>query len=171
MSFPEETEKRIPRTLRACTATDATVLDLYIWSDRVEKWGGIVLLVLIVVGFLVTIVETVAQIDVNEEMVIPTLITSVVSWGLTAFLTYCAYQVTALLLRAMAKITHHTMIAANVALYESNKEENEREEQPKAPVVTVGKAGKWACPECGNVLAYDIIRCKCGFERKSGWTE
>lgn len=168
MIFPEKTEKRIPKTLRECAAADTTVSDLYLWSDRVEKWGGIVFAILIIAGFLVTIVETTAMIDVNEEMVIPTLLTSVVSWGLTAFLTYCAYQLIALLLRAMAKITHHTMISANVALYESGKTESETENQPKAPVIPVGKTGKWACPECGNVLAYDIIRCKCGFERNNG---
>lgn len=26
-------------------------------------------------------------------------------------------------------------------------------------------AGRWTCPECGSSIPFDVIRCKCGYER------
>ena len=33
------------------------------------------------------------------------------------------------------------------------------------PQETQKPVGKWACPDCGNVLPGDVIQCKCGYRR------
>ena len=162
MIFPEKNEKRIPKTLNECIKTNSTVSDLYLWAERVENWGNILLALLIIEGIIFTIVEVVSLIDVNESMIIPTIITSIITWGLYVFLAYCAYHIISLILHALASITHHTMISANVALFESQTS-NKQEEKTPAPQVS---GGKWKCPDCSNTLPYDVIRCKCGYERQ-----
>ena len=48
---------------------------------------------------------------------------------------------------------------------------NERAEAAKAATPLTNRTGsqtpvgKWACPDCGNVLPGDVIRCKCGYKR------
>ena len=162
MIFPEKNEKRIPKTLNECIKPNSIVSELYLWAERVENWGGVLLALLIVAGIILTIVEAVSLIDVNESMIIPTIITSIITWGLYAFLAYCAYHVVSLLFHALASITHHTMISANVALFESQKTGNQEPETHPTPQAS---SGKWKCPDCGNTLPYDVIRCKCGYEK------
>ena len=36
------------------------------------------------------------------------------------------------------------------------------------PQGTQKSVGKWACPDCGNVLPSDMIQCKCGYRRTKG---
>jgi len=166
MIFPEKNEKRIPKTLNECMKPNSTVSELYLWAERVENWGHILLALLTIGGIILTIVEAVSLVDVNEDMIIPTIITSIITWGLYVFLAYCAYHAISLLLYALASITHHTMISANVALFESQNNSNTAEEKPKAPQQTPQKPlGNWKCPDCGNTIPYDVIRCKCGYEK------
>lgn len=162
MIFPEKNEKRIPKTLNECIKPNSTVSNLYLWAERVENWGVRLLAFLIVAGTIMTIVETGSLVDVNESMIVPTLISSVITWGLYMFLEYCAYHAISLLLHALASITHHTMISANVALFESQKSNKQVEKVPTPQV----SGGKWECPECSNTLPYDVIRCKCGYEKQ-----
>ena len=34
-----------------------------------------------------------------------------------------------------------------------------------SPQGTQKPVGRWACPDCGNVLPGDVIQCKCGYRR------
>lgn len=49
--------------------------------------------------------------------------------------------------------------------------DRKKAEQPKsakplfAPAVTEKPVGKWACPDCGNVLPDDVVQCNCGYKR------
>lgn len=42
-------------------------------------------------------------------------------------------------------------------------------QKPVAPLFKPQEAqsniGKWACPDCGNVLPGDVVQCKCGYRR------
>lgn len=165
MIFSDINEKRIPKTLNECTKPNYTVNELNLWAERVENWGRILLALLIIAGIALTIVEAVSFIDADEDMILPTVISSVIAWGIYAFLAYCAYHIISLLLHALADITHHTMISANVALfanYKTGEQENQNQPMPK---IREASGNKWNCPECGNTLPYDVIQCKCGYRR------
>ena len=154
---------RIPNTLEECTNTGKTVSNLYHYALQLEKWGKRLFVILIVVGIIFTVVETVSLIDVNEELIIPTLISSLLSWSVYAVIEFFVYHVLAMLIRALASITENTMITANVALWEASKKDNSISEVVTAEQSDVPteqpdiKAysrqfddGSWTCTSCGQ---------------------
>ena len=52
------------------------------------------------------------------------------------------------------------------------KKENSTPSKPTKPLFspqgTQKPVGRWACPDCGNVLPGDVIQCKCGYRRAKG---
>ena len=48
-----------------------------------------------------------------------------------------------------------------------DRKQKVEEPKPVMPLIkpTESVKGKWACPECGNVLPGDVVRCKCGYKR------
>ena len=128
--FSKKAKKSIPKNLNECTAPDSTVTNLHFWSERLENWGRIFFGILIIVGIISTIADTAMMAETSDDLVFPTLLTSAVKWGLYAFIEYCAYHALALLISALALITHNTMISANVALLESGKT-NDYAEEPE----------------------------------------
>lgn len=52
------------------------------------------------------------------------------------------------------------------------KKEKETPSKPAKPLFspqgTQKPVGRWACPDCGNVLPGDVIQCKCGYRRTKG---
>ena len=121
--FTGKSKKQIPKTLSECVSPDATATNLHYWSEKLENWGQILFVILIIIGIISTIVDTVNMSDVNEDMAFATFLSSAITWALYAFIEYCAYHVLALLISALASITQNTIISANVALYESAKSE------------------------------------------------
>ena len=58
-----------------------------------------------------------------------------------------------------------------VALPDRNKESSTPSKPAKplfSPQGTQKPVGRWACPDCGNVLPGDVIQCKCGYRRTKG---
>ncbi len=166
--FSGKSDKQIPKTLNECIRTDSTVSNLHAWAERLERWGETLFVILIVVGVIATIIEAAALVDVNEDMIFPTIVTSIITWGLYAFIEYCAYHVIALLISALASITQHTMISANIALLESSKN-NEVEEAPQssAPKAVLPKndlpKSQKTCYACGYKQSAKNVACeKCG---------
>ena len=53
------------------------------------------------------------------------LCTTLIDWAWYAFIEKAAYLVSALILRALGNIVQNTKVAANVALYNASKKENE----------------------------------------------
>ena len=170
--FSGRNNKRIPQTLHDCINPDSTVTNLHFWAERLENWGQILFGVLIVAGVISTIIDAIAASDIDEGMVFPTIITSILTWGLYAFIEYCAYHVLALLISALATITQNTIISANVALFESNKN-NDTSVETK-PTSTISSArtplpkknlpkGQRECYACGHVQSASNSSCeKCG---------
>lgn len=163
MVFPDKNEKRIPKSLQECVKPDGTVTELSRWAGIVETRGQILLALVILAGVFLTIAEVVVLLDTEEGAMLLTVISSVVGWSLGAVVTYCTYHVIALLLRAAALITQHTMISANVALFEQQKmngEAGENRSKPQKP------HEKWECPACSHMLPFDVIQCSnCGYKR------
>ena len=121
--FSGKSNKQIPKNLEECTSPDLTATNLHHWSEKLENWGQILFIILIVIGIISTIIDTINMADINEDMAFATFLTSAITWALYAFIEYCTYHVLALLISALASITQNTIISANVALYESAKSE------------------------------------------------
>lgn len=142
--FSGNQEKKIPRNFKDCYKTDSITQNLWLWCERLEKWGYILFWILIVIGVIDTIIaginahqlieqigaETVEEIrEASAEMgiEIPTvfeaLVNNLLSWTLYSFLEYCAYHILALLVGSLATIVQHTKITANISLYNSAKTE------------------------------------------------
>ena len=175
--FSGKSDKLIPKTLAECTQRDATVTNLHIWAERLESWGQILFVILIIIGIISTITDTVTMADIDEDMAFMTCITSAITWGIYAFIEYCAYHVLALLISALASITQNTIISANVALYEaSGNTYAENSSQPTTsnstttakPIHTLGVrstlvADKWICAHCKTSNSTNYSQCKkCG---------
>ena len=176
--FSGKQEKHIPKTLSECTRSDATVDNLHAWAERLENWGAIFFVVLIIVGIISTVVETIQVADVNEDMAFSTFLTSAITWGVYAFIEYCAFHVLALLISALACITQNTMISADVALYEAAKNAPAGEKAPSAPSVpkqpnadviskmaskTQSSGAMWECKYCLSYNKHEANFCKeCG---------
>ena len=179
--FSGNSEKQIPKNLSECTKSNATVDTLHAWAERLENWGQIFFVVLIIIGLISTIIDTVQIADVNEELVFSTLVTSIITWALYAFIEFCTYHVLALLVSALGFITQNTIISANVALYEASKNAPSAAETvpqpkpnfsaasfssdsyvptPKGPAPT---ADTWVCKNCGTSNKKEYGQCKkCG---------
>ncbi len=167
--FSRNQEKKIPRNFKDCYKTDSITQNLWLWCERLEKWGYILFRILIVIGVIDTIIaginahqlieqigaETVEEIrEASAEMgiEIPTvfeaLVNNLLSWTLYSFLEYCAYHILALLVGSLATIVQHTKITANIALYNSAKTEgvsDDYEEEANAENQTIS----FKCDMCG----------------------
>lgn len=166
--FSNKTEKQIPKTLNDCVKADATVANLHTWAERLERWGKFLFWILIVIGVISTIFDTIDARDrgIDEELFVGVILTSAMSWALYAFIEYCAYHVLALLVSALASITQNTIISANVALLEASQHHKFTE---TTPVPTANASVKkntepqkkcWACDTVQS--AKNRICVKCG---------
>ena len=190
--FSGNQEKKIPKSFKDCYKTDGITKNLWLWCERLEKWGFILFWILIVIGIVDTIIaginahqlieqigaETVEEIrEASAEMgiEIPTvfeaLVNNLLSWTLYSFLEYCAYHILALLVGSLATIVQHTKITANIALYNSAKdnrvqniEEPSDDNHQVSDLIkkenSVPKVKK--CTYCGKISPVSLERCECG---------
>lgn len=127
--FSNNSKTTIPKSLSECTKPNATVDNLHSWSEKLEKWGKILFVVILILGVIVTVTEMIKTQELRQEyrhameeyVELPSeveiLFNKLLTWGFYALLEYCAYHVLALLISALAFITQSTNISANVALY------------------------------------------------------
>jgi|GEM_PF-2991094 len=142
--FSGNQEKKIPKSFKDCYKTDGITQNLWLWCERLEKWGFILFWILIIIGVIDTIMaginahqlieeigaETVeeireasAELGIEIPTVFEALVNNIFSWTLYSFLEYCAYHILALLVGSLATIVQHTKITANITLYNSAKTE------------------------------------------------
>jgi len=159
--FGSTEKERIPKTLEECAQKSNTAMSILEWSDRLEKWGAALMVVLIIAGLIMSFTAANAG---EEDLFLVNFLVSVLTWALYAFIELCVFQVAALLLRALANITQATVVTANVALYNASKNGEQPQAAPDAPVQSSSKTPAWAvaaatpapkakvwvCPECGN---------------------
>lgn len=165
-------EKKIPKSLKECYVTDSVSNSLWSWAGWLETWGKGFFIVLIIIGIISTVMQAVQVAEVDEGLLFVTIITSAITWALYAFIEYCTYHVLSLLIASHATIVQNTKITANVALYNTAKEEGILEQEdkkvtpPAAPKPIAGKAssgGDWICKECGTKNDAGSRYCKdCG---------
>ncbi len=154
--FPKKT---VPTSLKECYEVDEVSKKLSQWADWLKIWGKRILIIMLVFGVFSTIEDAIAMADIEEEMVVFTIITSLASWALYAFIEYCTYNAVSLLVLALATIVQNTKITACVSLYNASKEEPVvAEEEPKTTAevkvvkeVTKETAHSWRCSNCGTM--------------------
>ena len=115
--FSGNVEKRIPSNLNECYKTDSITHNLWIWSERLEKWGVIFAVIIAIL----TLIMGIAAFEGTDGV---SIIVSIIAIPISAFLVYISFHITALLVGALASIVQHTKISANLALYNSAKENN-----------------------------------------------
>jgi len=178
--FSGKSEKQIPRNLDECAQPDTTASNLHYWSERLENWGQRLFVILIIIGVFSTIAVMFNMSDIDDGEGFMICITTAVTWGLYAFIEYCAYHVLALLISALASITQNTIIAANVALYNASINQTEPTATSIVPEATPSVAnmstplkttaqketaeyGTWVCKNCGTNNKDSYFQCKkCG---------
>lgn len=132
--FTEFKKKTIPQSLSDCYKNDSITDNLWLWCERLEKFGKILFWFIIVGGIITAFAtsfstETVTKgtyytyTDTETEFNIALFITSLLRTALYAILEYCAYHAIALLLAALASLVMNTKITANIALYTNAKKE------------------------------------------------
>lgn len=142
--FSGNQEKRIPKEFRDCYKTDGITQNLWLWSERLEKWGFRFCLVLGIIGIISIISDGVqtaqlidelgidmsevrtaaAELGIEVKSVFEVVVEGILKWFFYCFLEYCAYHVLALLVGSLASIVQHTKITANITLYTAAKAEN-----------------------------------------------
>lgn len=136
-------EKKIPKDFKECYKTDSITQNLWLWCERLEKWGFRICIALAVIGIFSIIsngIETAQlldklNIDMNEiktastkygieiKSVFEVIVEEIFRWSLYCFLEYCAYHILALLVGSLATIVQHIKITTNISLYNSAKAE------------------------------------------------
>ena len=153
--FSNNTKKHIPNDFKECYKTDSITENLWVWAERLEKWGGILFFILIIVGILDTVFSTITT---TSDTVAIYVVSNALLWGLYAFIEYCAYHVIALLVGSLATIVQNTKITANIALYNAAKNEPATKDITPAPI-----NDGWTCNSCGATNNKTDTRCKnCG---------
>ena len=146
--FSGNAEKKVPGDLKSCYRTDPVAENLWIWSERLERWGMWLCVVLFIVG-IVTVIHNAseasklikelgldsdelkaeaAKLGIEIKSVGEVVFDSSLNWAIYCFLEFCAYHILALLVGSLASIVQHTRITANIALYKAAKAEGFTEE-------------------------------------------
>lgn len=126
---PQMINSDIPMSLEECLEHDSYAKQILEWSNIVEKYGKILLVILIVAGVIISINEGFRlgyflNLSSDKEFSIELFCISLISWGLGAFIEYCTYHVISLSLGGLARIVQNTKVSAAVSLYEANKTKN-----------------------------------------------
>lgn len=137
--FSGNQEKKIPRNFKECYETDSITRNLWLWCERLEKWGKILFWILIIGGFIMAIwgsfgeKEVIvreasfyreAETEIRKTFDFNIFVSLLFDTALYAFLEYCAYHLIALLIGSLATIVQYTKITANIILYNSAKTED-----------------------------------------------
>ena len=184
--FSGNTTKTVPKTFDECIRIDAVSENLWTWTERLETWGKILFVLIIIIGIIATIatgVETskyLEQVDrfelalegITVPSVFEVVITSLFEWALYAFLEYLAYHILATLLGALASITQNTIITANIALFKAKDNTHPATTSNSVttakPTYTLGvrstiEDDNWICGHCKTTNSMNYSQCKkCG---------
>jgi len=135
--FSGHSEKRVPGSINECIESDLVTKNLWIWSERLEKWGAVICVVMAIIGIFSIIAEGIEtanlidQLNLDEDVLmaeaaelgieikrVPNIvIEGILAWSFYCFLEYCTYHIIALLVGSLASIVQHTKITANLAIF------------------------------------------------------
>ena len=149
-------ERKIPKTLGECLEIDPLSKNLWDWAENLEKFGAIILLLIIIAGIVFTGLAVV-EADYNGESLLWRGCSTLFTWVFYAIIEYCVYHALSLLMSALATIVQNTTISANVAAYKAGIERGAVNRQ------TATNQGNLYCPQCLNPVKYGDSKChKCG---------
>ena len=140
--FSGHKKKTVPKNLKECYQTDSVTHNLWTWAERLEKFGQIfaifVLIAIIIVAFALLI-------DSGDGWI---FLLFLIAAPLSAFLEYISFHILALLIGSLASIVQHTKITANLNLYNSSKEDIINDNAENHSSSTEEKQAKSAtCPQ------------------------
>lgn len=164
MNIVAESKKhKTPKSLAECLKPDLVTNTLWSWAERLEKLGKILFYLVIVSGIIVTLTASITFVEVEyyswteteTHFSFEAFLIGIFDTALYAFIEYCAYNVLALLISALANITQSTKVAARILEYTSLKQypeeilEEPEVSQPAQTNVDGSKKSNGKCQLCG----------------------
>lgn len=112
----------IPQNLDQCKQRDNVSSSLLEWANKVISIGQAIMAIVLIFGIfsIIEALPLLEEIFEGELEYFVAFLTPVITCILSAVGVYFVYQVTALLLRALASIVYNSHVSANVALYSAN---------------------------------------------------
>ncbi len=121
----EETEREAPESIEECCKIDETTKSLLKWKNNVEKWGSIMLGLIILAGFFISIFNGIFSAETTAEggniFGAVSFLSTLLMWIVYAIIEYWVYSTVALVIEALASIVYSNRITANVSLYTAKK--------------------------------------------------
>lgn len=119
MSNPFKTKDHanIPLNLDACCYTDYTAGELWRIANAVDTWGGIIFVLLLILGIILSFCAATAVNDIVDGAGSPLFLYTALTWGVIAVVECIGYHLISISVRAFASIVQNTRVSANVALY------------------------------------------------------
>lgn len=100
-----------PTTIEDCTRQDTVIINLWEWARRVEIYGKVLMIGIIIIGVLLSFTTSN---DYTGEFSMTSCVTNIVTYGIYAFVEYCTYHVIALLIGSLARIVQSNRTMAKL---------------------------------------------------------
>ena len=123
--FEDSMNEPSPKTIEDCTAPDKLTQSLWNWAKNLEKYGAMIL-VLILIGGIITALsnaKTVADYTGEQEFSTALFLASFFNTIIYAVLEYLVYHVLALLTASLARIVQSTRTTARLAEWTARNRE------------------------------------------------
>lgn len=117
-----DSDREIPKSLDECRKMDKTVKALYAFADYVERYGLIILILIIIGGIFVSltgaiVIDGFEETDFNAVYFISNLFVYIVY----AIITHFVYKTIAAFISGFASIVYSNKITSNISLYSAKK--------------------------------------------------
>ena len=124
---------QIPKNIQECTKTDNMTRNLWTWAQRLETWGKILCVIIIVAGTVLAIIEAnqVKEVTTSvysyystkevKEFSFEVFISEFIQDLFIGIITYFIFHSIALLIGGLASIVQHTKISAKVSLMQTQQ--------------------------------------------------
>lgn len=137
--FTGQFQKKVPKTLNDCIKPDSTSKKLWDGAEKLEEWGYILFSFIIIYGIIITIstgITTYQTISIADEdnATLATLLSvlkSIFTFGLYAFIERCIFYAITLLVDALASIVQNTNVYTNLSLYSIKGKPGDKFSVPK----------------------------------------
>ena len=106
--FSGNREKKIPKSLKECYASDSVTENLWIWCERLETIGKFFAIITVIA----TIITGIALAESTDGI---SIVIAIFAAPIAAFLEYISFHIVALLVGSLASIVQNTKISANIA--------------------------------------------------------
>ena len=130
--FSDGATIKVPESREECLKPTRLVQNLWVWAERVETWGIILMVIWILFGIFNAIAESQVLVEYysypKQEMNWGLFFLSLVETGIAAVAIYLAAHATALLIASLASIVHNTRTSADLEIYRMWRKDSAAEE-------------------------------------------